>query len=177
MLLFRPDEQKPERTLIFELRNGPEIPQKIVTKQDGSWQELDPKSDRLLHASHESAEKLRRRETILRLIYTEALQRRVYTANQFAEHFENKSSLGSSRAVRERIQALANAGCIKFFKNASDYGLPQPQRTAQGYMCVENMALGHGGQPVLPTHFRHPENGAIMEVSDPTTWVYFGEVM
>lgn len=176
MLLFRPDEQKPERTLIFELRNGPEIPQKIITKQDGVWQELDPKSERLLRAPKEDAEALRRRETILRLIHAEAQQGCVYTANQFAEHFENRSGLGSSRAVRERIHALANAGCIKFFKNASAYGLLQPQRTAQGYMCVEGMSLGHDGQPVLPTHFRHPESGAIMEVDDPLKWVYFGEV-
>jgi len=177
MILFRPDEAKQERTLIFELRNGPEIPQKIIVKKNGIWEEIPAKSERLLSDGKTNAESLRRKESILRLVYSEAQQGRVYTANQFAENFENKSGLSSSRAIRERINTLSALGHIKFFKNAARYGLPQPQRTPQGYICVEGMTLGFNGQAILPTHFKHPENGDITEVDDPETWVYFEGVL
>ena len=65
---------------------------------------------------------------------------------------------------------LATKGYVKFFKNASDYGLPHAQRSRQGYLCVEDMALG-GKQPVLPTHFKHPQSGDIIPVDDPQIWI------
>jgi hypothetical protein len=42
MLLFRPDEKKSPRQIIFELRNGKSIPKKLIDKLDGKWQEIDP---------------------------------------------------------------------------------------------------------------------------------------
>ena len=41
MILYRPDETKKNiRQLMFELRNGPSIADKLIDKVDGIWQEL-----------------------------------------------------------------------------------------------------------------------------------------
>jgi putative DNA primase/helicase len=173
IILYRADETRPERTLIFELRNGPEIPQKIIHRTSTGWHELDHQSERLVmrqHGNRLDAERLRKKEALVRLIFQEALQGHVYTANQFAERFENKSGLGSSRSIRDRLNVLTTKGYIKFFKNADLYGLPQPQRSRQGYLCVEDMALG-GGQAVLPTHFKHPQTGDVIPVDNPHDWI------
>lgn len=163
IILHRNDETRPERSLIFELRNGPEIPQKTIQRTINGWQELRQQD------TAADAANLRRKDTLIRLIFTEAQFDRVYTANQFAERFENKSGLGSSRAIRERLNILAVRGDIKFFKNADAYDLPQPQRSRQGYLCVRDMALANG-KCVLPTHAKHPKNGDIIPLERPDDW-------
>lgn len=47
MLLYRPDETRTDRMLVFELRNGPGLPTKRVDKSAGRWVELDMHSERL----------------------------------------------------------------------------------------------------------------------------------
>ncbi len=173
IILHRPDESLATRNLVFELRNGPEIPQKTIVRDISGWREVDSNAERLAMRSHVSkidARQLRKKDAILRLIYSEALQGRVYTANQFAEKFENKTGFGSSRSLRNQLNVLSTKGHVKFFKDAESYGLPAPQRSRQGYLCVEDMALGDGTH-ILPTHFKHPETGDVMPVDDPQKWI------
>ena len=107
--------------------------------------------------------RLRKTDTIIRLIYEQALEGRIYTANQFAEGFENKEGLGSSRTIRERLSVLATKGHVKFFKNADDYGLPLLARSRQGYLCVDGMML-NTGRLIVPTHYKDPQSGEILPV-------------
>ncbi|MEA1053371.1 AAA family ATPase [Lamprobacter modestohalophilus] len=191
MLLFRPDETRTPRELIFELRNGPAIPQKHVDKLEGVWREIHP-SVRLAmqdYGERLDAERWRKREVILQILFDEAAQGRCYTTNQFAEAFEGKAGLGGERTLRERISVLSTQGYIKYFRNATDLGLPPSGRTKFGYLCVEDMVLRvpagavdpvTGEQPlrayrVLPTHYKCPHSGAAMPVEHPEVWVYHDE--
>ncbi len=131
-------------------------------------------------------ERERKRDVILQLIAEEALKGRVYTANQFAEKFENKAGLGARATVAERISVLATKGYIKFFRNPKDYGLPKLKRGGYGYLCVEGMRLGPPREAadsntgeivmttleVLPTHYKSAMTGAILEVENPHLWIY-----
>ena len=110
-------------------------------------------------------ENIRKTDTIIRLIFEEAKYSRIYTANQFAESFENKEGLGSARTIRDRISALASKGHVKFFKNADAYGLPLLPRSRQGYVCVDGMTLKSGAL-VMATHMKHPETGEIIPIAD-----------
>ncbi len=188
MLLYRPDETRTTRQLIFELRNGPGIPHKHVDKIQGEWREVDA-SERLVmqeYGQRLDAERRRKRDVILQILFDEAAQGRCYTANQFAESFEGKAGLGGERTIRERLSALSTQGYIKYFRNAADYGLPRIGRTKYGYMCVEGMVLRMPSgepdpdtgelpmheMPVLPTHFKCPQSGAALPVENPEVWVY-----
>lgn len=173
MILHRPDDARPERTLYFELRNGAEIPIKTVQRTSGGWQEVTDQSERLVmrqHGTRLDAERLRKKEIIIRLVYQAAKNGHVFTVNQFAETYENKSGLGSNRSIRDRLNVLATKGYVKFFRNTDEYGLPHAQRSRHGYLCVEDMTLGND-RPVLPTHFKHPQTGDIIPVDDPQVWV------
>ncbi len=172
IILHRPDETRPERSLIFELRNGPEIKPKTIIRGSAGWAETSTYERLALHqpASKIDAEALRKKEAILQIIYTEGLQGRVYTARQFSDNFKNKTGLGSSRSLRDRLNILSAKGHVKFFKNAELYGLPAPQRSRQGYLCVEDMTLGDGTR-IYPTHFKHPKTGDVIPVDDPQKWI------
>ncbi|MGU5727550.1 AAA family ATPase [Aeromonas jandaei] len=188
MLLFRPDETRTTRQLIYELRNGAGIPLKHIDKVQGEWREVDA-NDRLVmkeYGERLDAERRRKRDAILEILFQEAANGRCYTANQFAEGFEGKAGLGGERTIRERLSALATQGYIKYFRNAADYGLPSCGRTKFGYLCVEGMALQMAigppdqqtgevvieSRPVLPTHYKCPQSGAAMPVENPEVWVY-----
>ena len=188
MLLFRPDETRTTRQLIFELRNGAGIPQRHVDKLHGEWREVDA-SDRLVmkdYGARLDAERRRKRDVILQLLFDEAAAGRCYTTLQFAEAFEGKAGLGGERTIRDRISTLSTQGYIKFFRNAEHYGLPSCGRTKFGYLCVEDMVLRRAsGDPdlttgevsvtqewVLPTHYKCPHSGAVMPVERPDAWVY-----
>lgn len=168
IILHRVDEKRPERLLIFELRNGPEIPAKTILRRAQGWVEADIDLATLMRQQEElqaQAENIRKTDTIIRLIFDEAKHSRIYTANQFAESFENKEGLGSARTIRDRISALANKGYVKFFKNADAYGLPLLPRSRQGYVCVDGMTLKNGGL-VMATHMKHPDTGEIIPIAD-----------
>jgi hypothetical protein len=188
MLLFRPDETRTTRQLIYELRNGAGIPLKHIDKVQGEWREVDANQRLVMKEYGErlDAERRRKRDAILEILFQEAANGRCYTANQFAEGFEGKAGLGGERTIRERLSALATQGYIKYFRNAADYGLPSCGRTKFGYLCVEGMALQMAiGPPdpdtgevvmqthlVLPTHYKCPQSGAAMPVENPEVWVY-----
>ncbi len=50
------------------------------------------------------------------------------------------------------------------------YALPQAQRSRQGYICVEDMALGDGTR-ILPAHFKHPKTNEVLPVDDSENWI------
>ena len=194
MILFRPDEARPERRLITELRNGPALAAKIVDKHDGKWVEIDQSSERLVRKEYGEkldSERLRKRDTILQLLYDEAIEGQVYTATQFAERFENSAGLGGRSTISERISVLTTKGYIKFFRNPEEHGLPELARRRQGYLCVEAMQLGKAQDvvddvtgevtepihPLLPTHYKCRQSGAVLEVESPDIWVYHDEEM
>jgi len=191
MLLYRPDESRTDRMLVFELRNGPGLPPKRVDKSGGRWVELDQHNERLVNQNHGArldAERHRKRDVILQLIFDEANAGRIYTANQFAEAFEGKAGLGANRTINERLAVLATKGHIKFFRNPEDYGLPPLARSKFGNLCVEQMALPgketidtdtgeitHSHLVVKPTHYKCPQTGAVLPVENPDVWIYHEE--
>ncbi len=181
MLLFRPEELEPERMLYYELRNGPSPKAKRVIKEKEQWCEAPPNGVRIageeMGRKHD-AERIRKREVIVNLIYQEAMQGRVYTSNQFAQAFENQAGLGASSTIRDRINVLSTKGYIKFFNDHEEYNLPPPLRSTQGYLCVENMELGNDGHPlcrVPPTHYKCAQTSASLPVEDSDQWIYYDQ--
>ena len=188
LILHRPDEDSTQRRLEIELRNGPALPAKLVDKLDGEWVEINPMNERLVRpevgAKHD-AERDRKRDVILSILLEEAAEGRLYTINQFAEAFENKGGLGGKDAIRDRIAVQATKGAIKFIRDGAPYG-HGPSRSRFGYLCVDGMVMPTGGEnvdpatgeitpasvAVLPTHYKSPQTGALLEVENPHVWVY-----
>ena len=188
LILHRPDEERSERLLHFELRNGPAIAPKLVDKVQGRWVELDQNSDRLVRrefGERLDAERVRKHDVILGILLDEAQGGRLYTINQFAEAFENKAGLGGKDTIRDRLNVLATKGYVKFVRDGSPYGLG-PSRSRFGFLCVEGMVVPSDDETidpntgevlgseiaVLPTHYKSPQTGALLEVENPTVWVY-----
>jgi hypothetical protein len=161
--------------LIFELRNGPGIPSKSIDKIHGEWREVRPNERLVLkeHGQRLDAERLRKREVILQVLFDEA--------------FEGQGGLGEFRTILERLSVLSSKGCIKYFRNAEDYGPPALARSKYGYLCVEDMVLRRscGGAPdpdtselpvteipVKPTHYKSPQTGTLLPVENPDCWIY-----
>lgn len=190
ILLYRPDETLTTRQLIFELRNGAAIPQKHIDKIKGEWREVTV-NERLIkqdYGKRLDAERRRKCDVILEILFDESAQGRCYTANQFAEAFEGKGGVGAERTIRERLSVLATKGYVKFFRNPEDYGLARLSRSKLGYLCVEDMVLRIESEPdpdtgeipisvipVLPTHYKCPTTGALLPVETPTIWLYHDE--
>lgn len=188
MILFRPDEAQSERELHIELRNGPGLEPMVVDKRQGQWVQLERTSDRIVRqdaGAKLDAERDRKHDVIVSLLSTEALKKKLYTAGQFAEVFENKAGLGGRTTIRERINVLATKGDIKFLKDGGQFGLPYC-RSKFGYLVVEGMQFGPGHEttdpetgevttsitPVLPSHFKEPSTGHAAAVENPRVWVY-----
>ena len=185
MLLFRADEQQSVRQLMFELRNGKSIETKLVDKIDNQWLEMEMNSERLVRKDYGEkldAERNRRHDVILQLIFDEAREGTLYTPTQFCEAFEGRAGLGGERTIHRRINVLATKGYIKF--NLDD--CHRVERSKSSVMCVEGMEIPVGGekvdpetgevisrmQPLLPTHFKESQSGAILPVENPEVWVY-----
>ena len=91
--------------------------------------------------------------------------------------------MGRSRFRRRHRQATK--GTIKFIRDGAPYGLG-PSRSRFGYLCVEGMVMPMDGEAVdpatgevtpasiavLPTHYKSPQTGALLEVENPHVWVY-----
>lgn len=183
MILFRPDEQQSLRQLMFELRNGEGIPSKWIDKIDGRWREMDHHSERLVNKDYGQRldnERRRRHDVILQLLFDEGRSRgALYTPSQFCQAFENKAGLGGNHSIRDRIDVLATKGYIKFNKDNA-------AKSKYGVMCVEGLEVPAGAEtvnpdtgeiltgmrPILPTHFKHAQDGAILPVENPSVWVY-----
>ncbi len=192
MVLYRPDETHTTRQLIFELRNGASIPFKHVDKSKGEWREVNPTVRSVMHDWGEKldAERRRKHDVIVQMLFDEAAQGKCYTSNQFAEAFEGQGGLGANRTINERLSVLATLGYIKFFRNPQDYGLAQVKRSKFGYLCVEDMRLTRTfdlpapecGEPltesvrVMPTHYKCPRSGVILPVENADIWIYQQEM-
>jgi hypothetical protein len=190
LLMHRPDETITQRRLEIELRNGPALPAKLIDKENGRWVELNPMNERLMRkdvgAKHD-AERMRKNEVILGLIFEEARGGKVYTMTSFAEAFENKAGLGGQTVIRDRLGVLTTKGYVKFVRGtaATEIGLAA-ERSKYGYLCVEGMSLGTGNErvdastgevspellAVLPSHYKCSQTGAVLPVENPAVWVY-----
>ena len=188
LILHRPDEESPQRKLEIELRNGPALAPKLIDKVNGEWVEINPMNERLVRVevgARFDAERVRKQDIILGILLDEAAKGRLYTINQFAESFENKAGLGGKDAVRGRIGVQATKGFIKFVRDGSPYGTGA-SRSRFGFLCVEGMVMPMEGEevdpdtgevspisvPVLPSHYKSAQTGALLEVENPLVWVY-----
>lgn len=188
IIMHRPDEDRPERMLHFELRNGPAIEPMVIDKADGRWAEVDRSGERIVRREFGEkldAERVRKHDVILQLLFDEAEAGRLYTALQFAERFENRAGLGGKDTIRERISVLATKGFIKFVRDGAPFGLPT-SRSKFGYLCVEDMTFPTGEEtvdpvtgeivpgrlPVLPSTYKCPQTGAALPVENAQVWVY-----
>ena len=175
MLLFRPDEQNSERHLYFELRNGPYLSYKRVDKENGRWTELDREDERIANQKQgkkQDAERDRKHEAILQLLYDEARQGQLYTSHQFAEKFEIKKGLSGKDAILKRLSVLATEGDVKFIKDPSAYGFAK-STSKFGYLCVQDMELVDAEgvkHQVFPSHYKCANNGAILPIESPPYW-------
>jgi putative DNA primase/helicase len=178
IILYRPDEKKAQRQLIFELREGEEIAPKSIEMIVGGWRELEDGPERLANqklGKKYDDERRRKQDVILQLIDERAAQGSVYTMQQFCEEFENKAGLGGEQVIRKRINVLATRGYIKFFKDVEKYlGLPKPTGSKFGYMCVKDMHLRtqDGNETLVhPTDYKCNQTGAALPVENPKIWV------
>ena len=188
MLMFRPDEEQPERRLEIELRNGPELDPMLIDKRGGRWVEVSTTQQRLVRQTAGAkldAERERKRDAIVELVFNEAAVGKLYSAKLFSETFENHAGLGGADTIRDRISVLATKGHIKFVRDASHLGVGYT-RSKFGYLCVEGMRFPVEGEaidpdtgevlpataPVLPSHFKCPHTGASLPVENPEKWVY-----
>ena len=190
LLMHRPDEDSTTRKLEIELRNGKALPAKLIDKEDGRWVEINPLNERLVRqdvGARHDAERVRKNEVIVGLIFEEARAGKVYTMTSFAEAFENKAGLGGQTVIRDRLGVLTTKGYVKFVRGAAatEIGLAA-ERSKYGYLCVEGMELGTGEDvidpvtgeateaivAVLPSHYKCPQTGAVLPVENPAVWVY-----
>ena len=187
LIMHRPDEETTERKLEIELRNGPALPAKLIDKVKGQWVELNPLNERIVRkdiGAKLDAERLRKHDIILGMIFDEAAAGRLYTTMQLAEAFENTGGLGSKYTIRDRLSVLATKGFVKFRRDGSAFDYPVV-RSRYGYLCVEGMqfppletvdettgevTMTH--QPVLPSHYKCAQSGVCLDVENPTVWVY-----
>jgi hypothetical protein len=174
MLLFRPDEKQSPRQLIFELRNGESISTKLIDKLNNQWEEIDMNIERLVRKEYGErldAERLRRRDVILQLIFEQGRKGNLYTPTQFCQAFENYGGLGGKQTIQARLNVLATKGYIKFNKENSQ----RIERSKYGVLCVEGMVIPVM-QPFLPTHYKESQGGALLPVENPEVWVYLDDI-
>ena len=187
IIMYRPDEDQPERRLEIELRNGPALDAMLIDKRNGRWIELDARGERLVRqhiGSKLDAERTRRQDVILDIIANEAVTGRVFTGAAFAAQFENTHGLGGEDTISRRINVLANKGYIKFLRAAPDLGVA-PSRSSKGYLVVQDMLFATDQEEVdpdtgevtrqhvrlLPTHYQSETNHAVLPVENPEVWV------
>jgi len=182
IIMFRPDETRSVKQLIFELRNGTSVENKYVDKIDGRWRELELESERLVNKDYGhrlDAERRRKHDKILEIIFDESRKGKLYTSSMFCQVWEHKAELGGRHSLRDRIDVLTSKGYIKFVKEGA-------ARSRNGFLCVEGMEVPTEKTEVdpvtgeittifkrlLPTHFRSPSDGGLMPVEDPEMWIY-----
>jgi hypothetical protein len=181
-LLYRPEPDSADRHLIFELRNGGEIPVKIINKQNGVWIEDNALDKRIAHKTQSrlcDRERERRIRVIVQILEAEALRKRFYLMKQFAEKFQNRKDLGGKRGIYDDCSVAATQGIIKFFDNPESYGLPliTDLRKGFGFMCTQDMQMAdpitvpETGEvrecfiTIQPTHYKRDGDGAKVKIS------------
>jgi len=190
IIMHRPDEEVSERKLEIELRNGPALPSKLIDKVKGQWVELNPMNERLVRkdvGAKQDAERVRKGDVIVQVIAEQAARGKMFTMTQFTEAFENKAGLGGKTVIRDRLNVLATKGYLKFVRQDAVKGLGlAADRSKYGYLCVEDMTLKTGDEtidpqtgevteqavPLLPSHYKCPQTGAVLPVENPDIWIY-----
>lgn len=187
MIIFRPQDDRSERCLVFELRNGPGIPAMLIDKQDGKWVELDRNKRPIVRENYNEklrAERLRAQDQVIRRLYEDALEGMLYTMEQFSQKYEDVDGLGSQSTIQRRIKTAMTRGYIKSFKGKHPLTEANAKRSKYGFLCVEGMEIwqqktdeetGEVTQSsvlVLPTHFVEQGTGIVKQVENPEIWVY-----
>ena len=114
-------------------------------------------------------------------------QGRIYTDRQFAEAFENRGGLGGKHGHPRTARGAGDQGLHQVpSATRRDYGYRRSPGSHFGYLCVEGMEFGRGRgdgrsgnrrdrpelTPVLPSHYKCPQTGAVLAVENPAVWVY-----
>ena len=191
LVMYQPDEALIYKRLIFELRNGPKVEDKIVAKQNDCWQQIDfdPFAKEKTRDQNLKAENRRKKDIILQILYEKALEGETYTYNQFCVVFEHKRTLGGQYSIERRLKYLASLGYIQFFENYRDYKIKGPITSTNGLMCVEEMRYKTGDKivdsdtgeevdeflTVYPTHYKDGNHASIKPVTNKNVWVYKDE--
>lgn len=178
IILYKPDEELKDLRIYFELRNGPSIKTKLVTKHDGRWIELEDSEQRIANKKQgrkQDAERDRKTETIIELLENQAKEKgTLFTISGFAKLYEGQYGLDSSASIERLVKGIAAKGFIKFRKDTSEFGL-RSAKSKLGFMVTENMKLRHDDDKtstVLPSHYLDVPDGALMEVENPEIWVW-----
>jgi putative DNA primase/helicase len=137
------------------------------------------------------AERRRKRDAILQILFDEAAAGHCYTANQFAEAFEGKAGLGGERTIRERISAscpprdTSSISATRRTMACHRAAAPSSATSAsRAWSCGRPTAIQTlppancrcVSYAVLPTHYKCPHSGAAMPVENPDVWVYHDEL-
>lgn len=178
IILYRPDEDLRDLRIYFELRNGPSIKAKLVSKHEGRWIELEDSEQRIANKKQgrkQDAERDRKTDTIIELLENQAKQKgTLFTVGGFAKLYEGQYGLDSSASIERLIKGIAAKGFIKFRKDTSEFGL-RSAKSKLGFMVTENMKLlceDEKVSTVLPSHYLDVPDGALMEVENPEVWVW-----
>lgn len=147
MLLFRPDETRTPRELIFELRNGAAIPQKHIDKIEGEWREINP-SVRLAmqdYGAKLDAERRRKHDVILQMSISmrktpsaNSSKRSANSTRRPARRWRTCSSAGASVPRSAANTSVPAAGsCSNCCAGDSSVGVPHPARR-RSWVCRSN---------------------------------------
>lgn len=164
--------------LIFELRNGINISNKLIVKNKNDWQELKSEHSGLEINKRDSfyfKERDKRLRLIIQILEKKASKGKFYLMKQFAEKFQNYQGLGGRRSIYDDCSIGATKGLIRFFDNPSKYDL-NLKSAGYGFMCTKDMVIKIEDQgtcrkmSILATHYKCSEDGRKKEVEDPNTW-------
>jgi len=189
MVISKISEDAPERKVFFEVRID-ETPPPMVVRFEGD-EGIFVRADAEVRIAGEvigqrwDLEAGRQTSVVLReLDRLGREERRLLTSRAFCETYSNTLGLGSRSSISRKINELMSKGYIRL---TDGWDLPddveKPNHRSDGFMVVEGMQLGQDiskddGEcvwdltPVLPTHFKHSDSGAILEVESREVWVY-----
>ena len=110
------------------------------------------------------------------MLLDEAAGGRLYTTTQFAEAFENQGGLGSKHTIRDRLGVLATKGFVKFVRDCAPSSASPSTARSSAISASRACSFGAGrgavdpatGEvtstpvPVLPSHYKCPQSGAVL---------------
>jgi len=183
------EEDLEDRRVFFDCRSGP-APLPLTLNFDdstGGFRNVTAHT-RIVgqkQGARHDAERRRKKDIILDLIYKEARKGNVFLPTNFAKKYDGKKAMGSRNTIKDRIEVLETQGYIKYFQDCEKYGIESRRGSKNGYMCVEEMMFKtptgavdrQTGQPldkimrVYPTHFKSQTNDELTEVENRYVWV------
>ena len=119
MIMYRPEEDRPERRLEIELRNGPALDALLIDKRGGRWVEVNANEERLVRQTvgvRLDAERVRKHDIIMQLIFDEASKGRLYNIKLFGEKFENKAGLGGADTTMTFRPSRFEGGGMRYLR-------------------------------------------------------------